>query len=125
MVTSEGAEEIVEPALVGIEQDTEEEFAQEVAELVADEAPRVFALVQEYGERVDGRVIAWGMAFDDHAEVVGVHRRLRGSFTSAERARRAFSRRAKIRLVWVDAETAPRGGDDHVGWHAPVPQPEA
>jgi len=125
MVTSEGAEEIIEPALVGIEQDTEEEFAQEVAELVADEAPRVFALVQEYGERIDGRVIAWGMAFDDHAEVVGVHRRLRGSFPSAGRARRAFSRRAKIRLVWVDAETAPRSDDDHVGWHAPVPQPEA
>ena len=99
MITSEGVEETVEPALVGIEEYTEEEFAQEVAELVADEAPRVFALVQEYGERIDGRVIAWGMAFDDHAEVVGVHRRLRGSFPSAGRARRAFSRRAKIRLV--------------------------
>jgi hypothetical protein len=45
------------------------------------------------------------MAFDDHAEAVSVGRGLRGSFPSAERARRAFSRRAKIRLVWVDAES--------------------
>ncbi|MDQ3600921.1 MAG: hypothetical protein M3408_06695 [Actinomycetota bacterium] len=36
-----------------------------------------------------------------------------GSFPSAERARRAFARRAKIRLVWADAETAPHGDDDH------------
>ncbi len=125
MITSEGAEETVEPALAGIGEDTEEEFAQEVAELVADEAPRVFALVEEHGERVDGRVIAWGMAFDDHAEAVSVGRGLRGSFPSAERAHRAFSRRAKIRLVWADAETAPRSDDDHAGWPAPVPQPEA
>jgi len=65
------------------------------------------------------------MAFDDHAEAVSVGRGLRGSFPSAERARRAFSRRAKIRLVWADAETAPRSDDDHAGWPAPVPQPEA
>lgn len=41
---------------------SEEEFAEEVRELVASSAPRVFALVEEYGERVDGRIIAWGMA---------------------------------------------------------------
>jgi len=124
MITSEGADETVEPALVGIGEETEEEFAQEVAELVADEAPRLFALVQEHGERVDGRVIAWGMAFDDHADAISVGRGLRGSFPSAERARRAFSRRAKIRLVWADAETAPRD-DDHAAGRAPVRQPDA
>ena len=37
----------------------EAEFAQEINELVADEAPRLFAVVQEYGERADGRVAAW------------------------------------------------------------------
>ena len=125
MITSEGAEETIEPVLVGIEEETEEEFAQEVAELVADEAPRLFALVQEYGERVDGRVIAWGMAFDDHVEIVSLGHGLRGSFPSAERARRAFSRRAKIRLVWTVAETAPRSDDDHAAGHEPVRQPDA
>lgn len=91
--------------LTGLEGETEEEFAQEVTELVAEEAPRLFALVQEYGERADGRVIAWGMAFDDYAEAVSVGRRRRGTFPSAERTRQAFARRAKIRLVWTDAKT--------------------
>ena len=40
--------------------------------LVADFAPRVFAVVQEYGDRVDGRIAAWGVAFTDHTEVIGV-----------------------------------------------------
>ncbi|MGH3924912.1 MAG: hypothetical protein ACRDTT_18965, partial [Pseudonocardiaceae bacterium] len=78
---------------------SEEEFAQEVRELVADEAPQVFALVEEYGERVDGRIVAWGMAFDDRAEVVSVNGGLHMSLASPERAHRAFSRRRKIRLV--------------------------
>ncbi|MGH4019888.1 MAG: hypothetical protein ACRDT0_11750 [Pseudonocardiaceae bacterium] len=90
---------------------SEEEFAQEVAALVADGAPRLFALVEEYGDRADGWVRAWGMAFDDHAEVVSVDRGLLGTFPSAERAHRAFSRRAKVRLVWHP--DAPRTDGDH------------
>lgn len=80
---------------------SEEEFAQEVRELVADEAPRVFALVEEYGERVDGWIVAWGMAFDDRVEVISANGGLRMTFNSGERAQRAFSRRRKIRLVWT------------------------
>ncbi|MGH3887841.1 MAG: hypothetical protein ACRDSZ_14975 [Pseudonocardiaceae bacterium] len=80
---------------------SEQEFAQEVRELVAAEAPQVFALVEEYGERVDGRIVAWGMAFDDCAEVVSVNGGLHMSLASPERAHRAFSRRRKIRLVWT------------------------
>lgn len=84
----------------------EEEFAQEVHELVADEAPRVFALVEEYGERVDGWIVAWGMAFEDHVEVVGMNG-LRLHTTSAQRAQRAFGRRRTIRLVWTDPARQP------------------
>lgn len=80
---------------------SEEEFAQEVRELVADEAPQVFALVEEYGERVDGRIVAWGMAFDDRVEVIGVNGVQWVSVLSVERAHRAFSRHRKIRLVWT------------------------
>ncbi|MGH3903751.1 MAG: hypothetical protein ACRDTE_06125 [Pseudonocardiaceae bacterium] len=80
---------------------SEEEFAEEVRELVADEAPQVFALVEEVGERANGRVVAWGMAFDDCVEVVGVSGGLRASLTSAERAQRVFARHRKIRLVWT------------------------
>jgi hypothetical protein len=73
---------------------SEEEFA--------DEAPRVFALVEEYGERIDGRIVAWGMTFDDHVEVVSVNGGLHASLPSPERAHRAFSRCRKIRLVWTN-----------------------
>lgn len=125
MIRSGDDEKSVEPLLVGIEGETEEEFAQEVAELVAEDAPRLFALVQEYGERADARVIAWGMAFDEYAEAVSVGRGRHGTFPSAERARQAFFRRAKVRLVWTDAETTPRSDDDPAARQEPVRQPEA
>ena len=40
-----------------------------VRERVDVEAPRLFAVVRELGDRVDGRTVAWDLAFDDHAEV--------------------------------------------------------
>ena len=52
----------------------EEEFAELVAEMVAEGAPRLFAVVQEFGERVDGRIAAWGVALEDRAEVFGVEK---------------------------------------------------
>ncbi|MGH3825041.1 MAG: hypothetical protein ACRDRA_19720 [Pseudonocardiaceae bacterium] len=83
----------------------EAEFAEVVEELVADEAPRLFAVVQEYGERVDGRIAAWGMAFEDSAEIVRVEGGAHVSLQSPERAVRIFTHRPHItaRLVWVDA----------------------
>jgi hypothetical protein len=85
-----------------------------MAELVADEAPRLFAVVQEYGERVDGRTAAWGMAFEDHAEVIGVDRGIHVNLGSPEQATRAFNRRPHItaRVMWVNpgAHTRPDGG---------------
>ncbi|MGH3695490.1 MAG: hypothetical protein ACRDRX_16140 [Pseudonocardiaceae bacterium] len=88
----------------------EAEFAELVKELVADEAPRLFAVVQEYGERVDGRIAAWGIAFEECAEVFGVDRSQHLRLPSAERAARAFSRRPQItaRVVWVDPEPPTR-----------------
>lgn len=73
-----------------------------MAEMVNDEAPRLFAVVQELGERVDGRIAAWGMAFDDHAALV----RERGvwlSVSSPDRARHLLGRAPDVtaHLVWV------------------------
>lgn len=81
----------------------ETEFAEEMGMLVTEEAPRLFAVVQEYGIRVDGRIAAWGMAFEDHAEVVGVDGGLRMNLGSPERAPRLFSRCPTITasVVWV------------------------
>ncbi|MGH3873262.1 MAG: hypothetical protein ACRDSR_17415 [Pseudonocardiaceae bacterium] len=86
------------------------EFAQELAELVADEAPRLFAVVQEYGERADGWIAAWGMAFEDHAEVVGLDRPINLHLSAPENACRVFSRRPHItaHVVWVNPEAATR-----------------
>jgi hypothetical protein len=80
-----------------------EEFAELLAEMVADQAPRVFAVVQEYGDRVDGRIAAWGMAFDDSAAVVNVEGSIVVTTASAEKALRGFGFGSHItpHLVWV------------------------
>ena len=107
MIPSDEAQQAVDLTPLG----TEEEFAALIDELVAEDAPRVFALVEECGERADGQIIGWGMAFEDHAELVGVHGGMRGTFPSAERARRMFARRRKVRLVWATPECSPAQSD--------------
>lgn len=79
---------------------SEEEFAQLVDVLVTDNAPRLFALVEECGERADGWIVAWGMQFEDHVEVISIDHGPRLSLTSAERAHEIFSHLGAIRLVW-------------------------
>jgi len=82
---------------------SEEEFTNLLAEMVADQAPRVFAVVQEFGERIDGRIAAWGIAFEDYAAVVDVRGSVFVSTKSAEDALRRFHLGGDItpRLVWV------------------------
>lgn len=84
------------------------QFDDIVRGMVADDAPRLFAVVQEYGERIDVRIAAWGMAFDDHAEVVGVERDMRMSLQAPENALRGFAWGSHVnaRLVWVDPAAA-------------------
>jgi hypothetical protein len=88
----------------------EDEFAELVTEMVAEHAPRLFAVVQEYRDRVDGRIAAWGMAFDDHAEIVAANRGLRMGLNEPENAISLFGRGADVRarLVWVSPETSAR-----------------
>lgn len=103
---SEPAEEVDPSVLVPFCGETE--FTELVDEMVADEAPRLFAVVQVYGEWVDGWIAAWGMAFEDHAEVVSVGGRTRLSLRSPERAVRGFGRRPDVtaHLVWVNPDAA-------------------
>lgn len=81
----------------------EQRFREVVAEMVADEAPRMFAVVQEYGERVDAHIAAWGIALTDRAEAVSVDGGLRMSLQTPEDALQGFSwgRHLQARLVWV------------------------
>jgi hypothetical protein len=92
----------------------EPEFAAILESTVADEAPRLFAIIQEYGERVDGRIAAWGMAFDDHAEVVSVAHGMRASLRRPEDALRLFHLGSHIRarLVWFNPDAATPPDDD-------------
>ncbi len=93
----------------------EPEFAAILLGMVADEAPRLFAVVQEYGERIDGRIAAWGMAFDDHVEVVFVERERWMSLQAPETALRMFDFGSHIqaRLVWINPDAAtPTEHDD-------------
>lgn len=81
----------------------EPEFTALIEGMVADEAPRVFAVVQEYGCRVDARIAAWGMAFTDHAEVVSEDRQQRLSLPGAHSACRPnhFGSHIRASIVWA------------------------
>ncbi|SNR68065.1 hypothetical protein SAMN06265360_11495 [Haloechinothrix alba] len=84
----------------------EETFAAILSGIVADEAPRLFAVVQEYGRRVDARIAGWGLAFDDRAEVVSIDGALRMKLNAPEEALRGFGFGSHVsgRLVWFDPD---------------------
>jgi hypothetical protein len=48
------------------------DFATEIAEMITDQAPRLFAVVMEQAEQATNQVAAWGMALDDHAYMASV-----------------------------------------------------
>jgi hypothetical protein len=86
----------------------EERFAELQAKMAADEAPRLFAIFQEYGERVDTKIAGWGMAFDGHATAISTDRSVRLQLSEPEDALHAFNFGSHIRskLVWVDPSLA-------------------
>ncbi|MFD1147956.1 hypothetical protein [Saccharothrix hoggarensis] len=85
-----------------------EEFAAVVRRLAADEAPRLFAIVEEYGEAEDARVAGYGLAYADRVEVDSVEGGFHLCSQSPDSARALFevsSRSAGTRrahLVWLD-----------------------
>ncbi|TQM82271.1 hypothetical protein FHX81_4670 [Saccharothrix saharensis] len=82
----------------------ETEFAALLETMVVTSAPRVFAVVQEFGERLDGWVAGWGFAFEDRAEVFSVHDHSRMSLGKPENALHLFSsarNQLTARLVWL------------------------
>jgi len=77
----------------------------------------VFAVVQVYGERVDGRIAAWGMAFEDHVEVFDVDGGLPMTRQTPEDALPGFAwgRHITTRLVWVNPAAATPAEHDEEG----------
>ncbi|WP_035303083.1 hypothetical protein [Actinokineospora inagensis] len=82
---------------------TRDEFTALITGTVTDEAPRLFAVVEEFGERADARIAAWGMAFAEHTELVATHQPLRMSLRSPESALNLFAHKDQVQahLVWV------------------------
>ncbi|WP_406691988.1 hypothetical protein REH65_08330 [Saccharopolyspora sp. ID03-671] len=89
-------------------------FTELIEGLVADFAPKVFAIVQEYGDRLDAEIVAWGIAFDDRAEVVDVDGGLRMSLETPERALLGFRAGDNFteHLVWVNPDAATQSDQD-------------
>ncbi|NYI06019.1 hypothetical protein [Allostreptomyces psammosilenae] len=78
-------------------------YEQELRAMVTDMAPRLFAVVQEYGERQDARIAAWGLAFRDHVEVVGCGGAYHLNLASTDSAARLFVRpQTRSRILWLD-----------------------
>jgi hypothetical protein len=93
----------------------EEEFSQLVKEVVANDAPRMFAIVAEYGTRADATCAAWGLAFETYAHAVSVDGRRQLVVTSPEDLLSHFQVNGRItaRLVWYDpAAAGPQSTDD-------------
>ncbi|WP_418153922.1 hypothetical protein [Actinoalloteichus caeruleus] len=90
----------------------EARFAAELRSMVTEQEPRLFAVVQEYGVRVDARIVAWGLAFTDSAEVVSIERGVRMSLRTPNHALRAFrfGEHIRARLVWPHSDTSPPNG---------------
>ncbi|MFI9005984.1 hypothetical protein ACIGNX_01965 [Actinosynnema sp. NPDC053489] len=80
-------------------------------ELAEAEAPRLFALVEEYGEVEGTRVAGYGLAYADRADVNSVEGDFSLHSESAESARTLFeisSRSAGVRqvhVVWLGRTT--------------------
>ncbi|MFC0114718.1 hypothetical protein [Kibdelosporangium aridum] len=89
-----------------IDHDAQRDFATDVADMVADHAPRRFAVVLEYGEQVDARIVAWGLELDDGADMATVDGKNQYAMASPESALKYVSARPNTtpHLVWVDGE---------------------
>lgn len=93
-------------------------FDQEIHDLVAATAPRLFAVIEEFateGDERDARVAAWGLAFDDgSAQVTSVDGGFRMSLRTPERAARLVSLRPGSvgGLVWPESSGGARFAGD-------------
>jgi hypothetical protein len=86
----------------------ETEFTTLITAMVADHAPRMFAIVIEHGERLDAAITAWGLALDNGAFAITSDGKNQYLLTAPEHALHYVRRTANTtpRLVWVDPTAA-------------------
>lgn len=92
----------------------EEQFSRILEGMVADNAPRLFAIVQEYGDRVDARIAAWGIAFGHRADIIDTDGSLHMGLQEPEDALPGFHFGTHIlpRLVWFNPDAATPDEDE-------------
>lgn len=92
-----------QPEVVPLPMCDQAEFDELVSEMVTDEAPRLFAVVHELGDRADGWITAWGMAFRDHVKILRPGGALK--LSSPEHVLQVFGRQPHLKphLVWLAA----------------------
>jgi hypothetical protein len=80
---------------------TKDEYRRQVADLVADETPAMFAVVEDRDDRSDGWIAAWVLEFRGRAEAIGADSGLRMRAPSAARVLARFGREPGVtaRLV--------------------------
>ncbi|WP_326811449.1 hypothetical protein OIE62_17405 [Streptomyces scopuliridis] len=97
----------VSPQDPALEPFDDEQFEQEVYELVRDTAPRLFAVVVEYRagtKDADAAVVAWGLADESGgAEVIQMESGCRWRLAAPDHITRYFGRAEDCspRLVWL------------------------
>nr|CEL16810.1 hypothetical protein [Kibdelosporangium sp. MJ126-NF4] len=82
-------------------------FTKLMAEMVADQAPRVFAVVLEFGEQIDAQIVAWGMTLDDGAYMTTVDGRNQFVLAEPENVLKYVPSRSNItpHIVWATPGT--------------------
>ncbi|RCW39543.1 hypothetical protein DFQ14_11628 [Halopolyspora algeriensis] len=85
---------------------SEEEFAELMREIAEEDLPRVFALVEEFGERECAGLYAWGVEVGDRASVFTADGRPLAHCGSAAGAHEMFSLIRTVHLVWPSAAPA-------------------
>jgi hypothetical protein len=90
----------------------ETEFTNLITAMVAEHAPRMFAIVIERGERLDASITAWGLALDNSAYAITADGKNQYLLSAPEHALHYVRRTANTtpHLVWV-TPTAPTSSE--------------
>ncbi|WP_367131916.1 hypothetical protein [Saccharothrix sp. HUAS TT1] len=97
---------------VGLSAENMEVLTSVLHEVAREKAPRLFALVEEYGCGEDVRVAGYGLAYEDRADVNSVEGDFQLHAQSVESARTLFeisSQSAgvqRVHVVWLDEAAA-------------------
>ncbi|GAA2662854.1 MULTISPECIES: hypothetical protein [Actinosynnema] len=95
------------------------DFLRRIRREAREQAPRVFAIVYEIGDREDCEVAAYGLAFPDRAETTAVDDGHHTRSESAEHALALYARFAaaenlRTHLLWLDGSGSGHGSGECV-----------